>query len=86
MQEQFQQLARKKQGDPLSSVVTGKGKLVVIGQDCVEALQALRNAGEEVQSCTIFLYPQDCIRNGFILGKTWGHSLLKCLKEISLNI
>lgn len=46
MQEQFQQLARQKQG---SAGVTGKGKLVVIGQDCVEALQALRNAGEEVR-------------------------------------
>lgn len=46
MQEQFQQFARQKQG---SAGVTGKGKLVVIGQDCVEALQALRNAGEEVR-------------------------------------
>ena len=50
MQEQFQQLAKQKQG---SAGVTGKGKLVVIGQDCVEALQALRNDGEEVESSTI---------------------------------
>ncbi|KAI4345938.1 hypothetical protein L6164_013023 [Bauhinia variegata] len=48
MQEQFQQLARQKQGDSESSGVNRKGKLVVIGQDCVEALQALRSAGEEV--------------------------------------
>ncbi|KAK4263620.1 hypothetical protein QN277_029009 [Acacia crassicarpa] len=46
MQEQFQQLTKQKQG---SAGVTGKGKLVVIGQDCVEALQALRNDGEEVR-------------------------------------
>lgn len=47
MQEQLQQLARQKQG---SVGVTGKGKLAVLGQECVEPLQALRKNGEEVGS------------------------------------
>ncbi|CAJ1950042.1 unnamed protein product [Sphenostylis stenocarpa] len=45
MQEQLQQLARQKLSDHQGK----KGKLVVIGQDCVDALQALRCAGEEVR-------------------------------------
>lgn len=49
MQEQLQQLAREKLSDRLGSGLGKKGKLVVIGQDCVEALQALRNSGEEVE-------------------------------------
>ncbi|KAF7827946.1 DEAD-box ATP-dependent RNA helicase 13 [Senna tora] len=49
MQEQFQLLAKQKQGDQQRSGVTTKGKLVVIGHDCIEALQALRKAGEEVR-------------------------------------
>nr|KYP77042.1 DEAD-box ATP-dependent RNA helicase 13 [Cajanus cajan] len=48
MQEQLQQLARQKLSDQLGSGLGKKGRLVVIGQDCVEALQALRSAGEEV--------------------------------------
>ncbi|KAJ1392610.1 RNA helicase, DEAD-box type, Q motif [Sesbania bispinosa] len=47
MQEQLQQLARQKLSDHRK-----KGKMVVIGQECVEALQALRSAGEEnLASC-----------------------------------
>lgn len=67
MQEQFQQLARQKQGDHQhpGRTGTGKGKLVVIGQDCVEALQALRNAGEEVRnlesSTTCFFFLEICV-------------------------
>ncbi|KAK7390010.1 hypothetical protein VNO78_25307 [Psophocarpus tetragonolobus] len=49
MQEQLQQLARQKLSDHQGSDLGRKGKLVVIGQDCVEALQALRSAGEEVR-------------------------------------
>ncbi|XP_052113682.1 DEAD-box ATP-dependent RNA helicase 13 [Arachis duranensis] len=49
MQEQLLQLAKQKLNDRPGSGVGKKGKLVVIGQDCVEALQALRNAGEEVR-------------------------------------
>ncbi|XP_027334821.1 DEAD-box ATP-dependent RNA helicase 13 isoform X2 [Abrus precatorius] len=49
MQEQLQQLARQKLSGHQGSGLGKKGKLVVIGQDCVEALQALRNAGEEVR-------------------------------------
>ncbi|KAG5041982.1 hypothetical protein JHK87_005897 [Glycine soja] len=49
MQEQLQQLARQKLSDHQGSGHGKKGKLVVIGQDCVDALQALRSAGEEVR-------------------------------------
>ncbi|KAL5058358.1 hypothetical protein RYX36_029962 [Vicia faba] len=48
MQEQLQQLARQKPSDRQGAVFGKKGKLVVIGQDCVDALHALRSAGEEV--------------------------------------
>ncbi|KAF1889312.1 hypothetical protein Lal_00024635 [Lupinus albus] len=47
LQQQLQQLARQKVSDQKGSVLGKKG-LVVIGQDCVEALQALRSSGEEV--------------------------------------
>ncbi|KAL5712115.1 RNA helicase [Ranunculus cassubicifolius] len=43
MQHQFQELARERAGDHKRS------KLVVIGQNCIEPLEALRNAGDEVQ-------------------------------------
>ncbi|KAL2335923.1 hypothetical protein Fmac_010369 [Flemingia macrophylla] len=49
VQEQLQQLARQKLSEQQGSGLCKKGKLVVIGQDCVEALQALRSAGEEVR-------------------------------------
>ncbi|XP_027908143.1 DEAD-box ATP-dependent RNA helicase 13 isoform X2 [Vigna unguiculata] len=49
MQEQLQQLARQKLSDHQGSTLGKKGKLVVIGQDCMDALQALRSAGEEVR-------------------------------------
>ncbi|XP_017442305.1 DEAD-box ATP-dependent RNA helicase 13 [Vigna angularis] len=49
MQEQLQQLARQKLSDHQGSSLGKKGKLVVIGQDCMDALQALRSGGEEVR-------------------------------------
>ncbi|XP_057454547.1 DEAD-box ATP-dependent RNA helicase 13 [Lotus japonicus] len=49
MQGHLQQLARQKLSDHQGSGPGKKGKLVVIGQDCVEALQALRSGGEEVR-------------------------------------
>ncbi|KAK7292619.1 hypothetical protein RJT34_15470 [Clitoria ternatea] len=49
LQEQLTQLAKQKLSDQKGSGLGRKGKLVVIGQDCVEALQALRSAGEEVR-------------------------------------
>ncbi|KAL5057544.1 hypothetical protein RYX36_029148, partial [Vicia faba] len=49
MQEQLQQLSRQKLSDRQGAVFGKKGKLVVIGQDCVDALHALRSAGEEVR-------------------------------------
>lgn len=48
MQEQLQQLARQKLSERQGTVFGKKGKLVVIGHDCVDALHALRSAGEEV--------------------------------------
>lgn len=48
MQHQFEELAKKKLGDNSDSGDKKKSKLVVIGQDCVEPLQALRSAGHEV--------------------------------------
>lgn len=54
MQGHLQQLARQKLSDHQGSGPGKKGKLVVIGQDCVEALQALRSGGEEVECFTVF--------------------------------
>ncbi|CAL2258789.1 unnamed protein product [Prunus armeniaca] len=49
LQHQFEELAMKKLGDKSDSGHKKKSKLVVIGQDCVEPLQALRSAGHEVR-------------------------------------
>ncbi|PIN20996.1 RNA helicase [Handroanthus impetiginosus] len=47
LQHQFEELARKKLGNASTSDQNKKRKLVVIGQDCVEPLQALRTASKE---------------------------------------
>lgn len=52
LQEQLQQLARQKISDRQGAGFGKKGRLVVIGQDCVDALHALRSAGEEVRMDT----------------------------------
>lgn len=44
LQNQIEDLARGKQGDNHPSGENKGRKLVVIGQDCVEPLQVLRNA------------------------------------------
>ncbi|XP_004509501.1 DEAD-box ATP-dependent RNA helicase 13 [Cicer arietinum] len=49
LQQQLQQLAKQKLSDHQGAGLGKKGKLVVIGQDCVDALHALRSAGEEVR-------------------------------------
>ncbi|XVF66367.1 hypothetical protein PTKIN_Ptkin10aG0030100 [Pterospermum kingtungense] len=48
IQHQFEELAKQNVGGNLVSNENKRRKLVVIGQDCVEPLQALRNAGHEV--------------------------------------
>ncbi|GMN61475.1 hypothetical protein TIFTF001_030559 [Ficus carica] len=48
LQHQYQELAKQKLGDVKNLGDTKGRKLVVIGQDCVEPLQALRTAGQEV--------------------------------------
>ncbi|PIA40092.1 hypothetical protein AQUCO_02500070v1 [Aquilegia coerulea] len=48
LQHQFEELARERADNNISRV-DKKSKLVVIGQNCVEPLQALRNAGDEVR-------------------------------------
>ncbi|KAF8388306.1 hypothetical protein HHK36_026972 [Tetracentron sinense] len=48
LQHQFEELARQKLGDNRNSGESKRRKLVVIGQDCMEPLQALRNVGHEV--------------------------------------
>ncbi|XP_057959331.1 DEAD-box ATP-dependent RNA helicase 13 [Malania oleifera] len=48
LQHQFEELARQKLSHNMSSEERKRSKLVVIGQDCVEPLQALRSAGHEV--------------------------------------
>ncbi|CAN6719064.1 unnamed protein product [Malus baccata var. baccata] len=45
---QFEELAKQKFGDSSDSGDKKRSKLVVIGQDCVEPLQALRSAGHKV--------------------------------------
>ncbi|KAG2727748.1 hypothetical protein I3760_01G172300 [Carya illinoinensis] len=48
LQHQFEELARQKLGDSEGSGENKRRKLVIIGQNCVEPLQALRSAGHEV--------------------------------------
>ncbi|XP_019181106.1 PREDICTED: DEAD-box ATP-dependent RNA helicase 13 [Ipomoea nil] len=48
LQNQLEELAKLKQGKISNTVDGQRRKLVVIGQDCVEPLQALRSAGPEV--------------------------------------
>ncbi|KAI3973256.1 hypothetical protein MKW92_022598 [Papaver armeniacum] len=48
LQHQFQELSAKKLGDNGNVGENRKRKLVVIGQDCIEPLQALRSGGHEV--------------------------------------
>lgn len=48
LQCQFEELATQKLGQSGNSGQGKRGKLLVIGQDCVEPLQALRNADHEV--------------------------------------
>ncbi|KAG8369760.1 hypothetical protein BUALT_Bualt14G0047200 [Buddleja alternifolia] len=47
LQHQFEELARKKVVDTSDSRQNKRSKLVVIGQDCVEPLQALKSASNE---------------------------------------
>ncbi|GMI95885.1 hypothetical protein like AT3G16840 [Hibiscus trionum] len=48
IQHQFEELAKQTGDDNLVSGENKRRKMVVIGQDCVEPLQALRSAGREV--------------------------------------
>lgn len=48
LQHQFEELTRQKRGESQNVGENKRRKLVVIGQDCVEPLQALRSAGIEV--------------------------------------
>lgn len=48
IQHQFEEMAKQNVGGNLVSNENKRRKMVVIGQDCVEPLQALRNAGHEV--------------------------------------
>ncbi|KDP33350.1 hypothetical protein JCGZ_12899 [Jatropha curcas] len=49
LQQQLEQLARQTSGSDVNMGGNKRRKLVVIGQDCVEPLQALRSAGHEVR-------------------------------------
>lgn len=49
LQHQFEELARQRNDDTRNSGDIKRRKMVVIGQDCVEPLQALRSAGHEVR-------------------------------------
>ncbi|CAK9156519.1 unnamed protein product, partial [Ilex paraguariensis] len=49
LQNQFEELANKEKfGDARNSGESKRRKLVIVGRDCVEPLQALRSAGQEV--------------------------------------
>ncbi|MCL7030230.1 hypothetical protein MKW94_009850 [Papaver nudicaule] len=52
LQHQFQELSVKKLGDNGNVGETRRRKLVVIGQDCIEPLEALRSGGHEVSMNT----------------------------------
>lgn len=53
LQHQFEELARQKLDDCWGSGENKRRKLVVIGQNCVEPLQALRSGGHEVACLSI---------------------------------
>lgn len=53
IQHQFEELAKQNVGGNLVSGENKRRKLMVIGQDCMEPLQALRNAGHEVVNLKI---------------------------------
>ncbi|KAK2972472.1 hypothetical protein RJ640_013385, partial [Escallonia rubra] len=48
LQSQFEEMAREKKVETKNSGEVKRSKLVVIGHDCVEPLEALRSAGHEV--------------------------------------
>lgn len=50
LQRQFEELAKQKHVDIGNPGESKRRKLVVIGQDCVEPLQALRSSGQEVST------------------------------------
>ncbi|KAI7740635.1 hypothetical protein M8C21_013883 [Ambrosia artemisiifolia] len=52
LQQQFEELAKQKLADFGNRGDTNKRKMVVIGQDCVEPLQALRSSGQEISMDT----------------------------------
>lgn len=47
LQKQFEELAKQKLAD-VKNPGNNRRKMVVIGQDCVEPLEALRSSGQEV--------------------------------------
>lgn len=49
MQHQFEELSKQKLDDVRSFRESKRRKLLVIGQECMEPLQALRSAGQEVR-------------------------------------
>lgn len=77
LQHQFEQLARQKLGGSGDSGENKRRKLLVIGQDCVEPLQALRSAGHEVVSISCVVYP--CLYGYFT--SFYGNLLIKKTKK-----
>lgn len=64
LQHQLEELSKQKPPDSSTSGENKRRKLVVIGQDCVEPLQALRSAGHEVQILGLaFLFIELAILN-----------------------
>ncbi|KAF9610677.1 hypothetical protein IFM89_023933 [Coptis chinensis] len=59
LQNQFEELARERAGNNTSGE-SKRSKFVVIGQNCVEPLQALRNAGDEGPKPLVLAVAQHC--------------------------
>ena len=70
LQNQFEELARQKLGDIMNSGEGKRGNLLVIGQDRVEPLQALRNANHEVTLRILYAF-LSCYFSIFHWTQTW---------------
>ena len=68
IQHQFEELAKQNVGGNVVSGENKKRKMVVIGQVCVEPLQALRNSGHEVVNLKFNFY----LPNSFLSKETFS--------------
>ncbi|KAL0388297.1 UNVERIFIED_CONTAM: DEAD-box ATP-dependent RNA helicase 13 [Sesamum radiatum] len=89
LQHQFEELARQKLGDASTSDQNKRQKLVVIGQDCVEPLQALRSASKEVmlQNVMTFISCLKASQNFKSYRRCFRNRLFRsCLTQVLVSV